>query len=78
MLKLLTVEETSKVLRVSVPRVYQLASSDILPVVRLGRQIRVSEERLREFLAQGGKPLPNGWRREAKHNGRSAKKTRRR
>jgi hypothetical protein len=35
-------------------------------VVRLGRQIRIDYEALDQFLRNGGRALPGGWRREAK------------
>jgi len=63
-MKLLTIKESSQILRISVQRGYELARTGILPVVRLGRQLRVSEEQLREFIENGGKPLPGGWRRQ--------------
>jgi len=63
-MKFLTIQETSEILKISVQRGYELARVGILPVVRLGRQLRVSEEQLGEFIEKGGKPLPGGWRRQ--------------
>ena len=62
--RLLTVPETADILRLTPGRVYELARTGILPVVRLGRQIRVDAERLDEFLKAGGQALPGGWRAE--------------
>jgi excisionase family DNA binding protein len=62
---LLTLEQVAEALSVSYARASQLAREGILPVVRLGRQYRVDPERLAEFVAGGGRPLPGGWRREA-------------
>ena len=77
--KLLTVAEVhSKFLSsVSKQRVYQL-SQEISPqydrqcepgqprvVVRLGRQIRINEAGLIEFLENGGAALRGGWRSES-------------
>ena len=62
-LQQLTVSKTEALLRVSVARVYTLVQQDILPVVRLGRTVRVDLQALNEFIVAGGKPLPGGWRR---------------
>lgn len=63
--RLLTVAEVAELMRVTVPRAYELARNGVIPTVRLGRQIRVDPEQLRRVIEQGGKPLPGGWRREA-------------
>ena len=63
-MRLLTIKETSEILKVSTQRGYELARTGILPVVRLGRQLRVSEEQLRHFIESGGRPLSGGWRRD--------------
>ena len=62
---LLTIEQVAKTLNVSYARAARLAREGALPVVRLGRQYRVDPERLSDFVAAGGCPLPGGWRREA-------------
>ena len=64
-MKLLQIPELAKILDVSVDRAYELARSGALPVVRLGRQVRVDPEKLREWMNRGGAPLPGGWRRDA-------------
>ena len=64
-MQLLTVDEVSDLLRVHRGRVYELVRAGGLPVVRLGRQIRVSGEALERWIEQGGQALPGGWRREA-------------
>ncbi len=61
---LLTLEQTAETLNVSYARAAQLAREGILPTIRLGRQIRVDPEQLAAFIANGGRPLPGGWRRE--------------
>ena len=58
------IEKVAEELDVSVPRAYALVREGILPSVHLGRQIRVSDEALRKFVASGGKALDGGWRRE--------------
>ena len=52
-------------LGVSYARAAELARQELIPVVRLGRQIKVSPSALEEFILSGGKALPGGWRREA-------------
>jgi excisionase family DNA binding protein len=63
-LRLLNVKEVAKRLDLSLPRVYELAREGILPVVRLGRQIRVDEGRLIAWINDGGRALPGGWKRD--------------
>ena len=57
-LRLLNVKEVAKRLDLSLPRVYELARGGILPVVRLGRQIRVDEGRLIAWINDGGRASP--------------------
>lgn len=55
--RLLTVEQVALQLSVSTKRGYELIARGILPedaVVRLGRQIRVQEPRLIEWILSGG------------------------
>jgi len=61
--QLLTLEQTARVLTVTHSRAAELARQGVLPVVRLGRQIRVNPDDLNQFIANGGKALPGGWRR---------------
>jgi excisionase family DNA binding protein len=63
---LLSVEEVALILGVSVARAYELCRTNLLPHVRLGRQIRINPDRLNAFIEDGGKRLLGGWRREAK------------
>jgi excisionase family DNA binding protein len=55
---LLTIKEVAEVLRVPLPRAYELAREGVLPIVRLGRQVRIDPIRLEEFVNTGGAPLP--------------------
>ncbi len=64
-MKLMAVEEVADILGVRVHRVYELARADILPHVRLGRQLRFSPAKINEFIEGGGQALPGGWKREA-------------
>ena len=61
-MKLLTVKETSAVLRVSPARLYDLCRQQLVPCVRIGRAVRVEEGALRDWIAGGGQALPGGWR----------------
>jgi len=60
--KLLNVKVVAEMLDATEYRVYTLAREGILPSVRLGRQLRFSAEALDKFIANGGKPLPGGWK----------------
>ena len=50
-MKILTVKETADILKVKPQRVYRKMSNDGLPCIRLGRQIRVDEDSLKQWLA---------------------------
>jgi hypothetical protein len=63
--KLLTLDQTAEILNTTYARAAGLARENLIPVVRLGRQIRVDPIRLQEFIAGGGRALPGGWKREA-------------
>ena len=53
-MRLMTISELASRLNVSRPRAYQLVRRGALPCVRLIRQVRVSEDALREFIESGG------------------------
>ena len=55
--RLIRVPQLSRILDVSEWRAYEMIRSGILPrgvVVRLGRHIRLNEDRLSEWIAAGG------------------------
>ena len=54
-MELMTMPEVAQVLRVPVSRAYELARNNIIPCVRLGRQVRVDRDALREWARGGGK-----------------------
>ena len=56
-MRLLRIPEVAEILSVKRARAYELVRVGILPVVRLGRQLRVDPERLDEFLRAGGADL---------------------
>jgi excisionase family DNA binding protein len=63
--KLLNLQQLAEILGVTYARACELAREGVLPVVRLGRQVRVDPDALASFIADGGKALPGGWRRTA-------------
>ncbi len=58
--KMLLAEEASELLRVAVPRLYDLAKRGMIPCARLGRQVRFPEDALVEWIRAGGSPLTSG------------------
>jgi excisionase family DNA binding protein len=64
--RLLTLPEAAGILGISDQRVYALARENILPVVRLGRKVRIDVRQLDIFIERGGQALPGGWKREEK------------
>ena len=63
-MELLTISEVARVLRVPTARAYRLARDQLIPTVRIGRQVRVHPRALAVWMASGGQTLPGGWRRE--------------
>jgi excisionase family DNA binding protein len=59
-MRLLTAKQTAELLQVTLPRVYELARSGLIPCVRMGRQIRFPESKLIEWIEQGGSTLQTG------------------
>lgn len=55
--RLLTLREVAGVLGVSTQRAYELARKGLLPVVRMGRQLRVDSEQFDMWIADGGSGL---------------------
>ena len=51
---MLTMQEAAERLGVSLQRAYEMARCGLLPVVRMGRQIRVEETRLMSLIESGG------------------------
>lgn len=63
--KLIDVSLVAEALGVAPKRVYELASRNLLPSVRLGRQIKFRASQIQAWIEAGGVKLPGGWRREA-------------
>lgn len=59
--KLLRIPEVALILNISKERAYQLAREGILPVVRLGFQVRVDPTALREWIRSGGARGAGQW-----------------
>lgn len=55
--KLLRIPQVADILNVSEWRAYELARQGRLPVVRLGRQVRVNEAALMSWIESGGSAL---------------------
>jgi len=57
MKRLLKPEAVAEILGIPLQRFYFLARKEMIPVVRLGKQIRVDEEELKKWIKEGGKSL---------------------
>jgi excisionase family DNA binding protein len=69
---MLTVSEVSAELRVSRGAIYALIRADVLPAVRVGRQLRVAEKVLANFVESGGRGWAGGWRKRTGNGGEAA------
>ena len=56
-MKLLRIDDVAELLDVSRARAYELVREGLLPVVRLGRQVRVDPNKLEAWLDAGGTGL---------------------
>ncbi len=50
--RVLTVEEAASLLKVSKQQIRKMIREDTLPAIKVGREWRISEEYLEEFLTQ--------------------------
>lgn len=57
--RLLRVSEISERLGITNQRTWELIRRGMLPAVRIGRQVRVDEDALEEWIRQGGCALPD-------------------
>ena len=62
--KLYSAIELASILDLKEHRIYDLAREKFLPSVFIGRQIRFSGAAIEEFIENGGKRLPGGWKKE--------------
>ena len=58
--QLLRIPMVARVLDIPESTVYDLVRRKLLPAVKVGRHIRFSEARVREFIAQGGTARADG------------------
>ena len=56
-MRLLTAKEVSTAMQIPLSRVYELARLKLIPSVRMGRQVRFDEAKLREWAEKGGSCL---------------------
>jgi excisionase family DNA binding protein len=56
-MRFLTAQEVSTMLKIPLPRVYEAARRDLMPSIRIGRQVRFDEQALDEWRRQGGRVL---------------------
>jgi excisionase family DNA binding protein len=61
--QLLTASELATRLRISPARLYELVRQGLVPVVRIGRQVRFDPAAVEAWIAGGGRSFPGGWRR---------------
>lgn len=61
-LRFYTVQEVADLVRLTKGRVYEAIRQHLLPAVRIGRQIRIEESAIRDWVRQGGSALSGGWR----------------
>lgn len=54
MIDIITVDELAEMLKVTRARVYTLARNDIVPTVRIGRQIRFERSVIEKWVLNGG------------------------
>ncbi len=63
--RLLTAKQVSELLLVAEQRVHDMGRKNLIPHLKLGRQVRFDPHQLEQWLASGGTPLPGGWRMKA-------------
>lgn len=64
-MRLLTAKDVSVVMQIPLSRVYELARLKLIPSVRMGRQVRFDETKLREWAENGGSCLTKDNARDA-------------
>ena len=63
MRRLITLREAAEILTISYARAAEIVRIGLLPAVYVGRQVRIDPHQLEQFVAQGGRRLEGGWRR---------------
>ena len=64
-MSLVKVEEVALILGVTERRVRDLVREELLPAVRLGRQLRFDLGVINAWVARGGQDFSAGWRKQA-------------
>ncbi len=64
-MSLLKSKEAAEKLTINEDRLYAYTREGILPVVKIGRQLRWAESALDEFIRSGGRSFQGGWKKEA-------------
>ena len=64
--RMLTTSEAAEVLRCTRLHLTDMLRTGLLPGVRFGRKWLIPEDTLAEWIAQGGRALDGGWRKEAR------------
>jgi excisionase family DNA binding protein len=54
LMRLLTAKQVAPILQVTEARVYEMSRENLLPTVRMGRQVRYDEEALINWIRAGG------------------------
>ena len=63
--RIVGVKPIAELLDVKQSRVYDLAQQNLIPHIKLGRQVRFDLDKVEAWLESGGQALPGGWRQEA-------------
>lgn len=63
--RIVGVKPVAELIDVKPSRVYELAQQDLIPHIRMGRQLRFDLDKVEAWLESGGQALPGGWRQEA-------------
>ena len=68
-MELLTTTQLAEQTGIPERRLYALVRDNLIPTVRLGRQVRFSKQAVEAWIAEGGQSLPGGWRRDPEGEG---------
>ena len=58
-MKLITVNKIAELTDLSTDRVYEIIRLGLLPAVKIGRQVRVEEQVLKDWISRGGQTYPH-------------------
>lgn len=68
-MELLTTNQLAEHTGIPERRIYALVRDGLIPVVKLGRQVRFAKQAIEKWIADGGTALPGGWKREPEGEG---------